>query len=107
MMIFPSAGSGIDVAMEAQRTFSNSALAVRVGLHTGDAMRMAGDYVGVTVAKAARVAAAASGGEILVSSVTAALATNPKLRYGETREVELKGLAGLHPLVPVLWNETE
>jgi class 3 adenylate cyclase len=107
MIIFPSAGAGIDAAMEVQRTFSDSDMAVRVGLHTGDALRMAGDYVGVTVSKAARVAAAASGGEILVSSVTAALATNPNLRFGDTREVELKGLPGLHPLVPVLWNETQ
>ena len=104
MMAFTSAGAGIAAAISLQQEVGGSALVLRVGLHTGDAMTLAGDYVGVTVAKAARVASAASGGEILVSAVTAALATNPDFQYGETRDVELKGLAGKHSLIPVAWN---
>ena len=104
MMAFPGAGAGIEAAIQVQRRVAGTGLKLRVGLHTGDALPVAGDYVGVTVAKAARVASAALGGEILISAVTAALATDPQLAYGETREVELKGLPGAHPLVPVLWN---
>lgn len=104
MMAFPGAGAGVEAAIKLQREVANSSLKLRVGLHTGDAIAMAQDYVGVTVAKAARVTSAASGGEILISAVTAALITNPDVRYGETRNVELKGLAGTHPLVPVVWN---
>lgn len=104
MMAFPGAGAGIDAAITVQRQVGDSDMSLRVGLHTGDAMTMAEDYIGVTVAKAARVASAASGGEILISAVTASLVTNPAVRYGATREVELKGLPGSHLLVPVLWG---
>lgn len=104
MMVFPSAGSGIEAAIIVQQDVLASDLVVRIGLHTGDAVTEAGDYAGVTVAKAARVASAASGGEVLVSAVTAALATSPQLRFGEPRDVELKGLPGNHSLVPVAWK---
>lgn len=102
MMTFPSAGSGIDAAIAIQKGLGTSDLKVRVGIHTGDAMPRGNDYVGVTVAKAARIAAVAAGGEILASSVTAALTTNREHHFGPAREVQLKGLAGVHPLVPVM-----
>lgn len=43
---------------------------VRVGMHTGPATERDGDYFGATVNLAARVAGAAAGGEVLVSSAT-------------------------------------
>lgn len=104
MLAFPGAGTGIEAAIAVQREVADFRMRLRVGLHTGDAMAMADDYVGVTVAKAARVASAASGGEILISAVTASLVTDPKVQYGEPRDVELKGLVGTHLLVPVLWS---
>jgi adenylate cyclase len=48
--------------------------AVRVGLHHGSAVEREGDYFGATVNLAARVSALASGGEVLVTGPTAALA---------------------------------
>ena len=47
---------------------------VRVGMHSGEVTVVDNDYVGMTVHVAARVAAAAHGGQILLTEVTAALA---------------------------------
>jgi class 3 adenylate cyclase/YHS domain-containing protein len=47
---------------------------VRVGMHHGAAIERDGDYIGAAVNLAARVSAAASGGEVLLTAHTAALA---------------------------------
>jgi adenylate cyclase len=56
---------------------------VRVGMHTGSAVKRDGDWFGATVNLAARVSAAAAGGEALLTSATRAAA-------GEVEEVELR-----------------
>jgi class 3 adenylate cyclase len=63
----------------------HGAPAVRVGLHHGPAIERDGDYFGAAVNLAARVAAVATGGEVLLTSHTAALhrrskasSTNPE-----------------------------
>jgi class 3 adenylate cyclase/YHS domain-containing protein len=43
---------------------------VRVGMHTGSAIEREGDWFGATVNLAARISAAAGGGEVLVSEAT-------------------------------------
>jgi predicted ATPase/class 3 adenylate cyclase len=50
---------------------------VRVGLHTGRGVVVDGDYVGLDVHRAARVGAAANGGQILMSSTTRELTRLP------------------------------
>ncbi|MDX1469080.1 MAG: adenylate/guanylate cyclase domain-containing protein, partial [Acidimicrobiia bacterium] len=73
---------------------------VRVGLHVGDVVRAEGDFLGSTVNKAARVAAAAAGGEVVVSApVRALLSDDPRFRFGEVRTAQLKGIEGVHELV--------
>ena len=52
----------------------SGAPAVRVGLHHGPAIEREGDYFGAAVNLAARVSAAATGGEVLMTAHTAALA---------------------------------
>jgi adenylate cyclase len=52
----------------------HGAPAVRVGLHHGPAVERDGDYFGATGNLAARVAAVATGGEVLLTAHTAALA---------------------------------
>jgi adenylate cyclase len=47
---------------------------IRVGLHHGPAVERDGDYFGAAVNLAARVSAVATGGEVLLSASTAALA---------------------------------
>ena len=52
----------------------HGAPAIRVGLHHGPAIERDGDYFGAAVNLAARVSAAATGGEVLLTAQTAALA---------------------------------
>lgn len=52
----------------------HGAPAVRVGMHHGRAIERDGDYIGATINLAARVSAAATGGEVVLTAQTAALA---------------------------------
>ena len=54
----------------------HGAPAVRVGMHHGPAIERAGDYIGSAVNIAARVSAAATGGEVLLTAQTAAVASH-------------------------------
>jgi predicted ATPase/class 3 adenylate cyclase len=80
---FASAADGLAAAMAAQRALAehdwspNPQVKVRMGLHTGDALVHDRDYVGLQVHVAARVSAAAHGGQILVSGATRTAAGNP------------------------------
>jgi class 3 adenylate cyclase len=66
----------------------------------GKSVRRGDDLFGRNVAMAARVAAEAEGGEILISEpVRDAVADDVEL--GMPREVELKGFRGSHRLYPV------
>ena len=60
---------------------------VRMGLHTGEAEVVDGDYVGVAVHAAARICSAAHGGQVLTSNVTRAIA-EPEIA-GETSFLDL------------------
>ena len=107
MYAFASGSAALRAALRIQRAMSNSAgpdLQVRVGVHTGDVIHTEGDYLGSTVNKAARVAAAAEAGQILVSSTTADLVSSSEFEFGESVTVELKGLAGTHQLRPLIWD---
>jgi class 3 adenylate cyclase len=110
MLAFPAARRALrcalDIEREIGRTFNDpgSPIKVRVGVHTGDVIRQADEFFGQAVNYAARVAAAASGGEIVASSLVRDLVSSDRdLQFGPPREVELKGIAGLqriYPLVP-------
>lgn len=51
-----------------------AAVRVRIGLHTGEGRLVDGDYVGMDVHRAARIAAAGHGGQVLLSESTRILA---------------------------------
>jgi adenylate cyclase len=81
-------------------------LRVRMGLHTGEVISEEGDYFGKNVIVAARIAAEANGGEILVSEElreAAATEDGNRLRFDNGREVELKGLAGRRRVFRAEW----
>jgi class 3 adenylate cyclase len=107
MTAFGSARNAIDAAIGFQEGMVGSDLNVRIGVHTGDSLRKEGDYYGVAVNKAARIAAIASGGEIMVSAVTAELAGRQGFGFGSQRTVTLKGLDGTHVIVPVEWTPNQ
>jgi len=76
---FPSATNAVAAAVSAQRALAaapwpeGASVRVRMGLHTGEG-RLGGDsYVGLDVHRAARIAAAGHGGQILLSDSTRAL----------------------------------
>jgi predicted ATPase/class 3 adenylate cyclase len=83
-VVFPVAAQALRATAAAQRalaaaTFPHGAtVRVRMGLHTGEgrpATAAAGaDYVGIDVNRAARVAAAGHGGQVLLTEATATLA---------------------------------
>jgi WD40 repeat protein/class 3 adenylate cyclase len=77
--VFESAPRALEAAAQATRALQAEQwppglrLAVRFGLHTGEAERRGADYFGPTVNLAARVRGHADGGQIFVSSTTAPL----------------------------------
>lgn len=78
---------------------------VRIGLHTGEAIQEADGFFGKTVILAARIAAQAYGGEILVSTtVRGVVAGAPEIVFGDSRDARLKGLAGSYTLHAVSWR---
>ena len=76
---FPTAGQAVAAAAQAQRSLATQQwpdgirVLVRMGLHTGEATLAGGSYIGLAVHRAARIAAAAAGGQVVLSDVTAAL----------------------------------
>ncbi len=94
MYVFDSVGSGLRAAAAIHE--SPDDLELRLGVHTGDLVAAGDDVLGATVAKAARITAAADGGQVLVSSATASLAATGEFAFGPPVTLELKGLAGTH-----------
>jgi adenylate cyclase len=104
MLAFSSARRAVAcvvaIQREIHREFSDGAppVRVRIGVHTGDALSETDGFFGRTIHFAARVAGQALGGEVLVSSVVHDLVSACGVEFEESREVELKGLEGLHRL---------
>jgi class 3 adenylate cyclase len=78
-LVFRNAPSAIAAAVEAQRGLAaepwpeGAEIRVRMGIHTGEATLLGGDYVGLDLHRVARIAATGHGGQVVVSGATAAL----------------------------------
>ncbi|MEV6285639.1 tetratricopeptide repeat protein [Kribbella sp. NPDC051770] len=78
-VVFPSAADAVAAAVDGQRRLAGHAwpggerLRVRMGIHTGTPGVSDGDYWGMDVHRAARVAASAHGGQVIVSATTGEL----------------------------------
>src|SRR5213075_1551318 len=84
---FPTAPGALSAAREAQQGLE---LLVRMGIHTGTPLLTEEGYVGGDVHRAARIAAAGHGRQVLVSAATAALLDPGELRdLGEHRLKDL------------------
>jgi predicted ATPase/class 3 adenylate cyclase len=86
---FPTAPGALAAAGEAQAVLAAGAIRVRVGVHTGTPLLASEGYVGVDVHRAARIAAAGHGGQVLVSASTAALVEAALRDLGEHRLKDL------------------
>jgi class 3 adenylate cyclase len=112
MLAFPSARSAVLCSVEIMRALEaharsrpHDALRIRVGMHAGEAIVEDGDLFGKPVVLAARIASQARGGEILVSSLVREIVeSRGDLVFGDSREVQLKGLAGAYTLHAVDWT---
>ena len=86
-----------------QREAQGFALSVRIGIHGAEAQQSGLDYIGAGVNRAARIAAAAGGAEILVSAETLAAIQYPVSEAGR-RSLALKGTSGQTEVVAVEWR---
>jgi class 3 adenylate cyclase len=110
MIAFASARRAIQCARAIQEAIDSDLgdnpdgpIRVRIGLHTGEALRDESDFYGKNVVVAARITDKARGGEILASSVVKQLTESAgDLGFEEAREVELSGLAGTHAVYRVV-----
>lgn len=82
-VVFETAGDAVRAAVDGQRGLEEhrwpggERLRVRMGIHTGTPGVYDGDYWGMDVHLAARIGAAAQGGQIVVSAVTGQLTQLP------------------------------
>ncbi|HEY8637985.1 MAG TPA: adenylate/guanylate cyclase domain-containing protein [Solirubrobacteraceae bacterium] len=91
MVVASDAGALTDWAVGFQELYQNRPLP-RIGIHYGETLYRDGDYYGREVNLAARVAARAAGGEILVTR-TVVEAAGSHLEFDLIGEVRLKGFA--------------
>jgi len=111
MVAFASAARALSCAVAIQKAFAHhnetaeQPICVRIGLNTGESIEEAGDYFGTAVTLAARIAARAQGGQILVSEVVRTVGGS--LAGVELREAgrkQLKGIRGRQRVYEVAWE---
>jgi class 3 adenylate cyclase len=109
MIAFARADQAVRCGVDLQRALRKDVkrkrheeIRVRIGIHMGRSVRRGDDLFGRNVAMAARVAAQAVGGQILVSQpVRDALSDCDDISFDEGRDVELKGFSGNYSLFAV------
>jgi predicted ATPase/class 3 adenylate cyclase len=101
-VVFTSPAAAVRAALAAQRALADHdwspgpPVRVRMGLHTGEGTRGGDDYAGLDVHRAARIADAAHGGQVLVSGTTRALVEHALPDGADLRDLgphRLRGLA--------------
>jgi class 3 adenylate cyclase len=111
MVAFRSARTGVQCAVAMQRAVTADPelaavpIRLRIGLHTGEAIRDRNDFYGRHVNLASRIADEARGGEVLVSSLLKELTEGSgELEFGPECELDLKGLEGYQRVYSVVWR---
>ncbi|HEY9288457.1 MAG TPA: adenylate/guanylate cyclase domain-containing protein [Candidatus Dormibacteraeota bacterium] len=108
---FRTAPGAVGAAVAIQRRLADhqwppaANVRVRIGIHTGEGVLSGPDYVGMDVHRAARIAAAAHGGEIVISAATEALvaqALPPGCRLRDLGEHHLKDIVNPEHLYDVV-----
>jgi class 3 adenylate cyclase/alpha-beta hydrolase superfamily lysophospholipase len=91
---FDSPARAVRCASEMIQAAQAIGLAIRAGVHTGEVERRGGDVAGIAVHIAARVAALADAGEVLVSGTVPPLVAGSGLEFADRGDHELKGVPG-------------
>jgi class 3 adenylate cyclase len=120
MASFGSATRALECAIAMQRAFAawNAArpepvegraaqIRVRIGLNAGEPIAEAEDLFGTAVNLAARIAAQAAGGEILVANVVRELAAGKGFLFADRGDVALRGFEDPVRLYQVRWRADE
>jgi predicted ATPase/class 3 adenylate cyclase len=96
---FARAVDAVAAAAEARRALEAGPIRVRMGIHTGEPVVTDEGYVGMDVHRAARIAAAAHGGQVVLSESTRRLIEDETLReLGEHRLKDLVRAERLYQL---------
>jgi class 3 adenylate cyclase/DNA-binding NarL/FixJ family response regulator len=99
--VFPRAKDAVAAALEGQRALAahswpaGAQVRVRMGLHTGEPSVAGERYIGLGVHRAARICAAAHGGQLLVSRATYAVLVDevlPDIAFRDLGEHRLKDI---------------
>lgn len=101
LAVFESAGRAVRAAVAIREAVAAIPVEVRQGIHTGEVELTRDDVRGIAVHEAARIAAAAGAGEILVSATSRQLADGSGIAFEPRGSVELKGLTGARELYAV------
>ena len=95
MSHFPDPGRGVAAALDMVGGVVEAGLPpAHVGLHAGPVIFQDGDYYGQTVNLAARIAAYAQAGEVIVSRAVVDASGETAVAFREVGPVELKGVSG-------------
>jgi adenylate cyclase len=103
MIAFAQPEQAVMCSIDVQQSLHRrpNGIRVRIGIHMGKSVRRGDDLFGRNVAMAARVAAQADGGEILVSEVVRDAVSDHDIAFDDGRDVQLKGFSGSHRLYAV------
>ena len=101
VVVFDAAARAIRCARRMVDSSPGDGIAIRAAVHTGEFEFVGDDMVGVAVHEAARVAAVATEGEVLVSAVTRDLAGGVGLSFEDRGEHELRVFDGPRRLFAV------
>jgi DNA-binding SARP family transcriptional activator/class 3 adenylate cyclase len=100
-VVFSSAREAVAAAVDAQRALSaetwpeDASVKVRMGIHTGEVTVSADSYRGIAIHRAARISAAAHGGQIVISQSTQTTVEDvealvPELSYSDLGDQLIK-----------------
>ncbi len=112
LVAFPSALSGVRCGIALHRQFAEYSerhpeepIRLRIGLHTGQAIRDVDKFFGKTVIQAFRISDLAAADEILISEdIRQKVEGAGNLSFQDEQVVTLKGISGEHRLVAVDWR---
>ena len=96
---FSRASDAVAAASDGQAALRHGPISVRMGLHTGEPVLTGEGYVGIDVHRAARIAAAGHGGQVLLSQATRELVADEVVRdLGDHRLKDLSAPERLYQL---------
>jgi adenylate cyclase len=113
MASFGSVTKAVECAIALQRAFQDAnvgahghaPLRIRVGLNAGEPIAEEGDLFGSTVILAARIAAQAGAGEILIPEPVRHLLSGKAFLFSDRGDVALKGFDDALRLYAVRWRD--